>query len=239
MTMAVELNPAFSVELSDEAAHLASAFGSSMMDAGELLHLGAVLVAHSWQPNELLVEIGAYRCETTVFMAKLLDLVGQRVPILSIDAFERAQPDSLNPQGIYRAYIQNIMAHGVADKCFLLSAFSENAAPVVPNSIGVLVIDGGHHYPVVSKDLALYGAKVVPEGFVFIDDYVEAYPGVVQAVDEYFQASSDFEILMKSYFVVARRRPVQVAEPSTPEKVKESRAAGKTRKSPANKTRRK
>src|SRR4051812_2107017 len=117
MTVAVEFNRAFSVELSDEAGHLASAFGSSMMDAGELLHLGAVLAAHTWQPQEILVEIGAYRGETTVFMAKLLESLDRQVPILSIDPFERAQPDGLNPQGIYTAYIRNIVAHGVGNRC--------------------------------------------------------------------------------------------------------------------------
>src|SRR6266851_5506184 len=113
MTMTIEFNSALEVELPDEAGHLASAFGSSMMDAGELLHLGAVIAAHSWQPHEILVEIGAYRGETTVFMAKLLELSGRQNPILSIDPFERTQPDALNPQGIYSAYIQQIVSHGL------------------------------------------------------------------------------------------------------------------------------
>jgi hypothetical protein len=36
--------------------------------------------------------------------------------------------------------------------CLPLAAFSGNAAAVVPEKIGVLVVDGGHLYPVVRDD---------------------------------------------------------------------------------------
>jgi Methyltransferase domain len=132
-------------------------------------------------------------------------MLGKQVPILSIDPFERVQPDSLNPQGIYSAYLENIRKHNVESSCLPLAAFSQDAAPVVPDKIGVLVVDGGHHYPVVNKDLALYGPKLLDGGFIFIDDYGTSYPDVVRAVDEYFVAGSQFTILHKAYFIVAQR----------------------------------
>jgi hypothetical protein len=144
--------------------------------------------------------------QTTVFMAQVLRLLGRRVPILSIDPFERAQPDALNPQGIYSAYLNAIQANQLADLCFPLVAFSQDAAPVVPDRIGVLVVDGGHYYPTVSKDLELYAAKLLPGGFMFIDDYGPAYPDVVRAVDEYFTPDAPLTILHQTYFVIAQRR---------------------------------
>lgn len=184
----------------------AESFASGMMDVGELLMLAGTIASYPWDDTDILVEIGAYLGQTTVFMAKVLEILGKRVPILSIDPFERVQPDPLNPQGIYPMYLSNIRTHHVDDICLPLVAFSEHAAPVVPDCIGVLVVDGGHHYPVVARDLELYGRKVRPGGLVFVDDYGPCYPGVIRAVDEYFTPDQPFALLHRSYFTVAQRR---------------------------------
>jgi len=195
----------YTVEIPDIVQEWSMAFGSSMMDAGELQHLAGTLAAYPWDTVSIVVEIGAYTGRTTVFMARILQLLEKRVPILSIDAFERVQPHPLNPQGIYSAYLETIRMYNVEDVCLPLAAFSQDAAAVVPDRIGVLVLDGGHYYSVVTKDLALYGVKVLPGGFLFIDDYGPAYPDVIRAVDEYFVPGCPFTILHKSYFVVAQR----------------------------------
>jgi cephalosporin hydroxylase len=194
------------VSLPDEVATWAAEAGSVMMDAAELTHLAAAVAAGPWRNDAIVVEIGAYRGTTTVFMARVLQRLGHDAPILSIDAFERVAPDPVNPQGVYLAYLEAIRLHGVAERCLPLAAFSQDAARVVPDTIGLLVVDGGHHYPVVSADLRLYAPKVVPGGFIFIDDYVPAYPDVMRAVDEYFGRSREFAIVHQSYFVVAQRR---------------------------------
>ncbi len=192
------------LELPDTFLELAEEFGSNMMDASELLYLARTLAAYSWDTTAIIVEIGAYTGRTTLFMNRVLRLLGKRVPILSIDAFDAFQPEALNPQGNYTAYLQTMRANNVGDVCLPLTAFSQNAAPVVPDKIGVLVVDGGHTFPVVMQDLALYGPKVLPGGYIFIDDYGPAYPDVMRAVDEYFVPGSSFTVLHKSYFVVAR-----------------------------------
>ena len=199
----------FTIELLDEVQDLATASSSVMMDAGELLILTGTLAAYPWDTEAMVVEIGTYVGQTTVFMAKVLQHLGKRIPILSIDPFERVQPDPLNPQGIYSAYLENIRAYNMMDVCMPLVAFSKDAAPVVPDKIGVLVIDGGHYYPVVKKDLDLYAPKVLPNGFIFVDDYGPAYPDVMRAVDEYFTAERPFRIFHKTHFVVAQRMPSQ------------------------------
>lgn len=205
-TSRLQLSPSgLTLPLPGSGEELAPKFASSMMDADELRHLAATIAAYPWKAPAILVEIGSYVGQTTVFMAKLLQALGQPVPILSIDAFERAQPNRLNPQGNYSAYMSNIAAAGVAHACLPLSAFSQDAAPVVPATIGVLVVDGGHHYPVVSSDLKLYAPKVLPGGFLFIDDYGGAYPDVLRAVDEYFRDNQQYRILHISYFVIVQR----------------------------------
>jgi cephalosporin hydroxylase len=196
------------VHLPDEIVSLASRYASSMMSAQELTYLAAALALAPWDRQGIVVEIGTYIGQTAAFMAKVLRHLGHRVPVLSIDPFERFQPDSLNPQGSYSSYINTILSHDVADVCLVLVAFSEQAAPVVPDRIGVLVVDGSHHYPDVRKDLELYAPKVLPGGIVFVDDYGGAYPDVRRAVDEYFTPDRPFTILHRALhnFLIAQRQ---------------------------------
>ena len=220
------------LELPDTFLKLAEEFGSSMMDTSELLYLAGTLAAFSWETPAIVVEIGAYTGRTTLFMAKILRLLDKHVPILSIDAFDAFQPEALNPQGNYAAYLQTVRANNVGDVCLPLTAFSQDAAPVVPATIGVLVVDGGHTYPVVTQDLALYGPKVLPGGYMFIDDYGPAYPDIVRAVDEYFVPGSGFTILHQSYFVVAKRES-WAAQRETGAPEPEAGKAGPMRDQPA------
>jgi cephalosporin hydroxylase len=177
-----------------------------MVDRTELIALAATLASFPWSGKELVVEIGAYIGTTTVMMARVLEILGHQPTILSIDPFERCQPDNLNPQGSYGRYIENIRAQGVENRCLALAAFSVDAAPAVPERIGVLVVDGAHHYDAVHSDLELYVPKVVPGGFVFIDDYGPYYPDVIRAVDEFLPTHPEMEVIAKHYYVVLRRR---------------------------------
>ncbi len=191
--------------LPPEIAGWAEAFASVMMDADELLHLAAALAAYDWSDGAIVVEIGAYLGQTTVFMAKVLEHVGSPAPILSIDAFERVVPDPLNPQGVFETYLQNVAAAGFAARCFPLVGFSQQVAPVVPNAIGVLVLDGGHYDEVVRADLALYAPKIRPGGYLFADDYGPMYPEVVRALDDFLARTPEFTVVARRGFVIARR----------------------------------
>ena len=193
------------VYLSDEIAEWTTMFGSNMMDSGELAYLAATLAAYPWDGKGIVVEIGAYRGSTSVFMAKVLQHFGHRVPILSIDPFERVARSPTNPQGKYAAYLKTVRKHKMEDVCLPLVALSKDAALVVPATVGVLVVDGGHEHAVVSQDLRDYVPKILPGGFILIDDY-ETYAEVTRAVDEYFMNAPEFTIVHRSYFVVGQRR---------------------------------
>lgn len=184
----------------------ADRYSSKMMDDGELRYLAAVTLAFPWTDDALVVEIGSYTGHTAAFVAETLDDAGHPNPVLSIDPFERVPHTRKNPQGKYRRYLRTMRERGLEGRCLPLVAYSQDAAAVVPDRIGVLIVDGNHEYESVARDLALYGAKVLPGGFVFIDDHTAAYPGVVTATAEHLAAHPDFELLHRSYFAILRRR---------------------------------
>jgi hypothetical protein len=158
--MEVILNPSrLTIELPDKVGDLAKAFSSGMMDEDELKILAAASTLAPVFPHVIAVEIGTYVGATAVFLATVLRELGRQMPILSIDAFSRVQPDALNPQGNLSEYLDNIKAYSFESVCMPLVALSADAAVMVPSRIGLLIVDGGHAYPIVNSDLELYTPK--------------------------------------------------------------------------------
>ena len=194
------------VKLPDEIYNLAIKYGSGMMDSGELVYLAGALAICPWKNRDsIVVEIGAYHGVSTVYMAKVLQLLKKQMTILSIDPFERSRPDKLNPRGSYSAYLKTIKKSHFENTCLPLVAFSQDAAPVVADRVGLLIVDGNHQYQFVKQDLMLYGLKLLPGGIIFIDDYSSIYDGVVRATDEYLQQNNQLTILHKTYYVIVKR----------------------------------
>ena len=179
--------------------------GSGMMDDGELRCLAGVALAFPWQPEALVVEIGSYAGTTAAFVAETLAEAGHDNPVLSIDPFERVSGSGLNPQGRYRRYLKTMRSRGLQERCHALVGYSHDVAVAVPDRIGLLIIDGNHEFESVARDLSLYAPKVLPGGFILLDDHTDTYPGVVRATAEYLQADSRFRLLHQSYFAILQR----------------------------------
>ena len=183
----------------------AERYGSGMMDKGELQFLAAVALAFPWTEGGFVVEIGTFTGLTAAFVAETLAEAGHRVPVLSIDPFERVRRSRGNPQGRYKRYLRTMRDRGLEDMCFPLVGFSQDVAGVVPDRAGLLIVDGNHDLESVERDLALYALKVLPGGFVFLDDYTDTYPGVKQATDAFVASQPRFSLLHRSYFAVLQR----------------------------------
>lgn len=179
---------------------------SVMMDSGKLRAIVECLHAFPWKQGNIVVEIGMYRCDTTVAIAEALAMIDQRPLIVSIDAFERFEPaQDLNPRGIYTDCMQNLIKHGLQEQVVVVSAFSRNAFFLIPESVGMLIVDGGHDYESVKLDLSRYSSRVVSGGFIYVDDYHRKYPEVVAAVDEFLAENPSFKVLSQSYYVVVQK----------------------------------
>ena len=176
-----------------------------MMDDGELRYLAGIVLAFPWSPGELVVEIGSYSGMTAAFVAETLAEAGLDNRVLSIDPFERVPHTRKNPQGKYKGYLRTMQERGLEDRCLPLVAYSQDAAVVVPDRVGLLIVDGNHEYESVAQDLALYASKVLPGGFIFLDDHTETYPGVIKAVADFGDSGSGFELIHQTYFAILRR----------------------------------
>lgn len=180
-------------------------YASDMMDDGELSCLAAAALSFPWKPDSIVVEIGSFAGMTAAFLAETLFDAGHLNHVLSIDPFERAPTTPGNPAGSYSRYLETMRSRGLEDRCLPLVAFSYQAAPVVPDRIGLLIVDGNHDYESVAEDLALYAPKVLPGGYIFLDDYTDAYPGVQRATTEFLAEHSEFTLVHEAWFVILQR----------------------------------
>lgn len=176
---------------------LAAEHASGMMSAAQLEALGRMLLDVYWRSGMIAVEIGTYHGGTSAFMAKVLRLAGHpEIPVVAIDPFERSGPaDQYNARGAYDAYIRTITEQGVTDQCFAIATWSQQAVSVIPDTIGVLVVDGNHVFEECEAELRLYVPKVVKGGWVFVDDDCpEYYPGVVRAITEFAEVHPEIDV---------------------------------------------
>lgn len=192
------------VVLPDAVLELARDHASSVANPNELVTL-ACAVAICPPSDGVVVEIGTYQGRTACFLGRLLRLLGRTAPVLSIDAFDLLEEQQGNVRGNHAEYQKNVSAYHLERICMALSGLSDAAARLVPERVSVLVVDGGHTYEVVGRDLALYAHKVVPGGVIFIDDYSPAFPGVVRAADEFLQDRADVEVLHRTRNLLVRR----------------------------------
>ena len=193
------------IEVKEEIVALAEQFKTEMMDVGELTYLGAIIQSIDWNNYDYVIEIGTFVGQTACFMAKVLQFLGLKNPIISIDPFERAQFEELNAAGRYTQYMENLAKNKIDSICMPLSTFSQFAYPIFTNRVALLIVDGSHKYEDVRSDLLLYTPLICEGGFVFIDDYESAYPDVIRATDEWLNRNNTFSLIRSSYFVIAKR----------------------------------
>jgi hypothetical protein len=173
-----------------------------MMDAHELACLGQVMLASCRGSELTAVEIGAFVGQTTAFCLELLRANGVTPHWITVDPFEFLEDaDSINPQGISTQFIANIKQSGMASCVSAIMTTSDRAVRLVPQNIDFLIVDGFHSYEICRSDLYNYMPRLRRGGGVLIDDYSTGYPGVVQAVEEFFGEHAEFQGIQKKWFV--------------------------------------
>ncbi len=126
---------------------------------------------------------GSLRC-----VLRASDLVGHKINLWAIE---------LIPNRKFKKFCEEVEIH-------YLEAKSENVVDeFIDNSVDLLFIDGPHNYSNVSRDLCNYWPKVKLGGILAGHDYENRFPGVAQAVQEFF--GEDYLVLDHSTIYLKRK----------------------------------
>lgn len=142
---------------------------------------GAALYSLARNAKHPIVEIGSWRGRSTTALA-LGSMDGQSVAVYAVDSFVGVDGSGIpcSPEVLRK----NLDQSGINGLVKIIAASSEEAAPNLPNDVGLLFIDGGHEYETIMRDFELHLPRVVHGGKVAIHDVCDNEPGVVRAVDE-------------------------------------------------------
>lgn len=147
-----------------------------------------------------IVEIGVFQGKTSIEFRKffpdaLLYLID---PWKLYDDYltQEAGPRSLIPVDYENAYQSLRKIFSQDPKVKILRKTSVEALSDVPDGVDLVFIDGNHSYSYVKQDIEVWLPKVRHGGILSGHDYNNLFPGVIQAVDEFFQ--QDIEIGFES-----------------------------------------
>ncbi|MEX0808730.1 MAG: class I SAM-dependent methyltransferase [Dongiaceae bacterium] len=152
-------------------------------------------------------EIGTWKGASALHMAQLANEYGiQDCEIVCIDTwlgsvehwFFRERPDyfpSLKLKHgyptLYMTFLANVIEAGAVDRIVPFPVASTAAARFLAAHgilFDLIYIDAAHQYDEVQLDVGLFWPLVRPGGVMFGDDYVDSFPGVIRAVDEFAAA---------------------------------------------------
>ena len=158
-------------------------------EVGELLHNQAAVVPAS----NAIVELGSYRGKSTSYLARGAK-IGYGAPVFAVDAWSEEVSAWRNrvlerlPSATYREFLDQINRAGVKDQVTPLRSMTTLAAEMWADmeggqSVGLLYIDGDHHFDAVLADYRAWRPHLAEDALVIFDDYDQTNnPGVLAAV---------------------------------------------------------
>lgn len=169
---------------------LESLEGLISAEVGELLHNRAGVVPAS----NAIVELGSYKGKSTAYLARGA-MIGNKAPVLAVDAWSEEVSAWRNrvlerlPSATYREFLDQLKRAGVQKQVTPVRSMTTLAAEMWGESIGngnpvgLLYIDGDHHFDAVLADYRAWRPHLAEDALVIFDDYdTETNPGVLAAV---------------------------------------------------------
>lgn len=92
--------------------------------------------------------------------------------------------DDENAERCYQHTVKVMEPFG--DKVEIIRAFAESAAPLLPDELDFVYIDGNHRYKWVLLDIERYYPKIKLYGQIAGHDFKGGEPGVKKAVEKFF-----------------------------------------------------
>ena len=146
------------------------------------------------QDGNAIVELGSYKGKSTAYLAAgALD--SWEAPVFAVDAWSEEVSAWRNrvlerlPSATYREFVRQLELVGVREHVTPIQSLTALAADFWENHyadkhrVGLLYIDGDHHFEAAIADYRAWHPHLTPEAVVIFDDYdTENNPGVLAAV---------------------------------------------------------
>lgn len=127
-----------------------------------------------------MVEVGVYNGRSCFFLAVEAQNSQKGLHVIAVDKFDH-KPTALDDFSDLRRL------HGLTDTVSLMVATSVQASRQFDDeSLDFVFIDADHEYESVKADIAAWWPKVKPGGILAGHDFAPEFPGVEQAVREFF-----------------------------------------------------
>lgn len=139
-------------------------------------------------PGTFGLEIGSYRGKSACYLASAMP---ENSHLFCVDPWEdssKVREKQFRTTKNLDLFCENVEACGLSDKVTTVRGYSDEVAKWWDRPLGLLYIDGGHEYDEVKADIDGFLPHVIPGGIVMFDDYSDAFPGLMEAVNERFDA---------------------------------------------------
>jgi len=167
------------------------------------------MAAKSCTGSGAIVEIGAWKGKSTIFLAKG-SKAGDKVKVYSIDPHTGASEHKAVDSNIwtYPEFKTNIHALNVDDIITPIVKTSVDAEKEWDMPIELLFIDGAHEYDLVKQDFELWYPHVIKNGMVLMHDTNPSIslPGPVRVCKEYLIDSGNFYDFKCSFSLAFARK---------------------------------
>jgi hypothetical protein len=157
------------------------------------------------------VEVGAYLGRSALYLASRIKQSGKQIRLYVVDLWDGWLYHDRDPQtpraeskNVFWHFIRNVRRAGVEDVVCPLKMPSEQASNLFEDgTLDFVFLDADHGYEAVRRDLQCWFPKVKRRGVLGGHDYIHPdFPGVRQAVDEFFaQEELPLQVLGTSFLV--------------------------------------
>lgn len=158
---------------------------------GFMNHRNTVMLDHVIQdfpPNGTWVELGSWTGRSAAYCVVELLNRGWHGRFACVDSWHGGQELAQNPNlaNIRDTFAQNVAP--IQQHIEVMECMSWDAAQQFQdNSVDFCYVDAGHDYESVSRDLAAWWPRIRSGSWFAGDDYTKGYPGLQQAVWDFFR----------------------------------------------------
>lgn len=146
--------------------------------------------AKHFESGSKFVEVGSWKGRSVCFLAVEVENSGKKISVDAVDTWlgseEHLEHEILKEDGLYKEFLKNIEpVRHIVNPIRMTSL--EASMLYEDESLDFVFIDASHKYEDVLDDIKAWYPKVKKGGIFAGHDY-PSWPGVVQAVDEFFNS---------------------------------------------------